>query len=274
MATFFDPKLTEKLTRVPYSVCEFVGRHRKQGCSEGEADIFHTLLENEAGALDLDIPSAGVFGPLVIRWEGDRIDLSKQDGFLGLPHWVESDFLKFTRCSARGILYCEHGTVASKIRESEIWQELKLLLVSGGGVPAVHTRRFLYLLQKRFGLPVYVLADNDTWGYFIFSVLRRGSVLPHQELPHLKLDDVRFLGGRAGEVDRKCLIRWESTWDARLRSLRRYPCFRSKAWQIEFDAFRRQRGKWEMAVLGNALGNPAFALDYLGGKIARRDWLS
>ena len=190
-----------------------------------------------------------------------------------MPHCVESDLLTFPRCSARGILYLEHGVVASKIRESGIWRELQLLLVCGGGVPAVHTRRFLHLLQKRFDLPVYVLADNDTWGYFIFSVLKRGSVLPHQELRHLKLDDVRFLGGRAGTVDRKYLIRWERAWDARLRSMRRYPCFRSKAWQAEFDAFRRQRGKWEVAILGNALSNPAFARDYLGGKIARRDWL-
>ena len=38
------------------------------------------------------------------------------------------------------------------------------------------------------------MVDNDTWGYFTFSVLKRGLLAPDAEQPCLQIDDLRYLG--------------------------------------------------------------------------------
>jgi len=37
-------------------------------------------------------------------------------------------------------------------------------------------RRLARRLNEEYKLPVYVLVDNDPWGYYIYSVVKQGSI--------------------------------------------------------------------------------------------------
>ena len=242
----------------------------------GETDIFHALFEDEQW---LSEPTHAIAGPLTVHQRGRKpIDLRKRK-WISLPAWVESDALNFTIHGAKGILAIEKGTVFARLAESAHMRHLNMIFVGTMGIPKVATRRVLHRLSEQSGLPIYLLADNDTWGYFIFSVLKRGMMAPHLALPYLAVPKIRFLGARAGEWTKTgrppehVLIFWKKYWNLRLRAMRTYPCFKSRSWQDEFSAFERQGGKFEAVALLGIMGTKSFVREYLEEKLKGRLWL-
>ena len=157
--------------------------------------------------------------------------------------------------------------------------ESNLILVSGIGIPRLPTRRVLHRLSTEFNLPVYVLCDNDTWGYFMFSVLKRGLMGPHVRYPFLAVQDLRYLGLRAGEYrslgfDEKLLIPWKRHYDIRINHLRKYSCFRGSKWQREFSDFRRQHGGFEVNAACGLLGTKTFLRKCILDKLDQGDFLT
>ncbi|MCZ7647827.1 MAG: hypothetical protein M5U26_21650 [Planctomycetota bacterium] len=245
---------------------------------DGELEAFADIFESET-YLDAN---AEVIGPLEWcahgkprQWLGKKRGKPQQ-----LPVWVEPDGLKLFGTGAQGVLCVEKASIALRLNRARAWERLNLIQVCSSGVPRARARRFLHRLSDEFKLPVYVLADNDLWGYFIFSVLKRGRLNPGACLPQLATQDVRFLGVRAGEASRCLRVEsarvtssWQKRWDLRLKFMREYPCFRSKAWQREFDAFKRQGGKVEVEAITGILSAKGIADDYLAPKLQARDWL-
>jgi len=241
------------------------------GFIDGELDIFRSLIRNEQAVHSDDLCVAA--GPLVLLSDGDEIDYSRQGkGLTVIPR--DGSVL---RCSARGVLVTESSVIALRLAEMELWKRFRMLLVSSRGLPHPQTRSLLRRLQDQFRLPIYLLADNDTWGYFIFSVLKRGTLAPGASDPKRALKDVRFLGVRAGDFaelgEERCLLRWEALWDSRLAAMSRYPCFRSRSWKAEFRRFREQNGKAEIAAL-RVWHDRRRASEYLSRKLTSGEWLT
>jgi DNA topoisomerase-6 subunit A len=250
---------------------------RRGGFSDWELDVFESLIRNERNSPD-DDELCSATGPLIFVSDGDTVDLARQGrGLMAIPRDVDEGSLQFKRCDARGILLSEIPVIAGTLAQTRLWKRLNLILVSSRGMPTVQTRRFLHRLEKAFKIPVYVLADNDTWGYFIFSVLKRGGLAPGLEVPSLAVKDVRFLAVRAGDFAAQGrenrLIHWEPLWDLRLAAMRKYPCFRGRAWQQEFRRFKQQNGKAELAAFP-VWHNERRAQDYLSKKLSRGEWLT
>jgi DNA topoisomerase-6 subunit A len=244
------------------------------GFVDGELEIFRSLVRNERTVDPDDLCAAA--GPLVLLSDGDEVDYSRQGkGLTAIPRDVTG--LELLRCRARGILFIETGVIALRLAEMELWKRFRLLLVSSRGLPHPQARSLLRRLQDQFRLPIYLLTDNDTWGYFIFSVLKRGALAPGATDPKLALKDVRFLGVRAGDFaelgEENRLLRWEALWDSRLAAMGRYPCFRSRSWKDEFRRFREQKGKAEIAAL-RLWHDRRQASDYLNRKLKGGEWLT
>jgi DNA topoisomerase-6 subunit A len=232
-----------------------------------------------------------ICGPMRGKLDGRRINYARPRSAVTIRGWTEYPRLTFDRCSARGVLLLEKGTSFNRLIKAGLWQKSQMLVVCGGGIPRVGTRRILHRLAEQYRLPVYLVADNDTWGYYIFSVLKRGSAAPHVSYPDLAVKDVRYVGLRAGDppapADRlRVALKWKAQWDPRLRALAKYSCFRSAAWQRELKAFRRQESKVEIDALSNWLHivksgevvrqieTMPYLIDLIMSRIERREWLS
>ena len=48
-------------------------------------------------------------------------------------------------------------------------------------------------------MPVYCLLDNDPWGYYIYSVIKQGSINLAYESARMAIPDARFLGLRCSD---------------------------------------------------------------------------
>ena len=49
-------------------------------------------------------------------------------------------------------------------------------------------------LHAELKLPVYVLVDNDPWGFYIYSVVKQGSINLAFESMRMAVPDARFIG--------------------------------------------------------------------------------
>ena len=63
-------------------------------------------------------------------------------------------------------------------------------------------RRLLHRLHNELKLPVYCLLDNDPWGYYIYSVLKQGSINLAYESKRMAIPDAKFVGLRSIDFER------------------------------------------------------------------------
>ncbi len=244
------------------------------GYYDCEARIFEHSARSESSLMDCTTLS----GPLQFRLDRRRVVSfrGRQRRTISLRGWIESDRLKFDECRATGILFYEKLTHFNLFSGMPAARDLNLLFITGNGVPGTSTRRVLHRLQQQFSLPVYLIADNDTWGYFIYSVLKRGSVAPHVTYPELAVRNVKYLGMRAGDVGDEfggetVLLPWKERWAGRIRAMSKYQCFRAGAWQQELKAFRKQRGKIEWDSFSYVLARKVSAR--ILTRLRSGDWL-
>ena len=62
-------------------------------------------------------------------------------------------------------------------------------------------------LHEEYKLPVYVLVDNDPWGYYIYSVVKQGSINLAFESERMAIPKAKFIGLSSADPDRYGLPR-------------------------------------------------------------------
>ena len=134
-------------------------------------------------------------GPITLIDKGDEIDCSRMgSGGYGIPSIVEPEVIQFKKCDAKFILHVEKDTVWQRFNEDKFWKKHNCLLTHGGGQPPRGVRRMLYRLHNELKLPIYCLLDNDPWGYYIYSVIKQGSINLAFESKRMAIPDARYLG--------------------------------------------------------------------------------
>ena len=68
-------------------------------------------------------------------------------------------------------------------------------------------RRLLHRLHNELKLPIYCLLDNDPWGYYIYSVIKQGSINLAYESQRMAIPDAKFLGLRSNDFQRVQAVR-------------------------------------------------------------------
>ncbi len=280
--TLFEPdylKHAPGYRKFPYPLIIREFAQREESRFGGyEASIFDDVLDYEhscyLGSHTL------MAGPITIQIPGKRSQvLDKIKLPYEVPAWVEPDGLRISKSRAKGVLLIVNATTFSGLLRANAPSMLNMIMVCSMGIPRVPTRRLLHRLGKEHGLWTFLLADNSTWGYFIFSVLKRGLLAPHGQCPYLAVSKLRYLGLRAGDwkklgLNRDILISWKPHWSVRLKRLRKYSCFQSREWQDEFEAFNSQKGSLEVAAPMGKLGHQEFLNNYLQKRLAHRDFIS
>lgn len=207
--------------------------------------------------LHLYAKNAGAMvGPITLVDSGDEIDCSRMgSGGYSIPSIVEPETVQFKKCDARFILHVEKDTVWRRFNEDKFWVEHKCILTHGGGQPPRGVRRLLNRMHHELELPVYCLLDNDPWGYYIYSVLKQGSINLAYESKRMAIPAARYLGLRSIDFERCGLspsvrINLNDQDIKRAKQIAEYPWFeKKKPWQKEIETMLKNGFKLEVEAL-------------------------
>ncbi len=106
-------------------------------------------------------------------------------------------------------------------------------------------------------LPVLCLLDNDPWGYYIYSVIKQGSINLAYESQRMAVPDAKFLGVSSFDYTRCGLnddvkIGLDKTDINRARQIMKYPWFKDKRpWIKEVQKMLSNGFKMEVEALIN-----------------------
>lgn len=217
-------------------------------------------------------------GPMTIVDNENDIDLSAMgSGGWGVPSIVEADVIQFKKVRAEFVLLIEKGAVWNRFNQDRFWDKHKCMIIHGGGQPPRGVRRLIYRMHNELKLPVYVLVDNDPWGYYIYSVVKQGSINLAFESQRMAIPAARFIGMSsfdAEKFDIPTQIPMPLTDEdrRRAREIREYPWFQQKAWQREIKHMESLGVKLELEALSSK--NFKFITEtYLPRKLREKDWL-
>lgn len=195
-------------------------------------------------------------GQITLNDSGDEIDCSRMgSGGYGIPSIVEPDRIEFVKCDADFVLHVEKNTVWSRFNEDKFWRKYNCILTHGGGQPPRGVRRLLNRMHNELGLPVYCLLDNDPWGYYIYSVIKQGSINLAYESKRMAIPEAKFLGLRSVDYERcelspSVTIRLNDTDVKRAKQIAAYPWFEhKKPWQKEIKKMLSNGFKLEVESL-------------------------
>jgi DNA topoisomerase-6 subunit A len=237
--------------------------------------MLDTLREN----LNLKADRKGYLaGRVTLVDMGDRINCARM-GSSGwaIPSDVENSIIKFEAVDAEYILVIEKDAVWQRLNEDKFWKKHKCLIITGKGQPARGTRRLINRLHKEFKLPVYVLCDADCYGYYIYSVIKQGSINLSFLSDRLGTPDAKYIGLTTLDVDkfaipRNVTIKMNNLDIKRTKELLQYMWFKPKEWQKELKNMLKVGYKLELEAL-SAKGIRFISEKYLPEKIRQQDFL-
>lgn len=217
-------------------------------------------------------------GPITVRDTGDEIDLRRMgSGGWSVPSIVEENRIQFLQHEADFVLFVEKGAVWSRLNEDRFWKTHKCILIHGGGMAARGTRRILRRLNEELKLPIYVLTDNDPWGFYIYSVIKQGSINLAYESTRMAVTKARFLGLSSFDAEEFKLgsnvsMALKDEDRNRAEQLMKYEWFADKRWQAELAHMKKTEKKYELEALSSR-GIRFITEEYIPQKIKNRRWL-
>ena len=218
-------------------------------------------------------------GDITINDSGDVLNCSRVgSGGYSIPSIVEPDVIKFLKHNVKFVLHVEKDTVWRRFYEDRFWEKHQCIVSHGNGQPPRGVRRMLYRLHHELNLPIYCLLDNDPWGYYIYSVLKQGSINLAFESKRMAIPDARYVGLRSVDFERCGLspsvtIKLNDTDKKRARQIAGYPWFeKKKAWQKEIRKMLDNDFKLEVeALISKDISY--VTEEYVPSRLRDRDWL-
>jgi DNA topoisomerase-6 subunit A len=218
-------------------------------------------------------------GPITVFDSGDEIDCSRMgSGGYSIPSITEPDVIRFKEHKAKFVLHVEKDTVWRRFNEDKFWKKYNCILTHGQGQPPRGVRRLLNRLHHELKLPVYCLLDNDPWGYYIYSVIKQGSINLAFESQRMAIPEARYIGLRSIDFERCDLspsvqIRLNDTDVKRAKQIAQYPWFeKKKPWQKEIRKMLDNGFKLEVESLISK-DISYVTEEYVPARLRDHDWL-
>ena len=215
-------------------------------------------------------------GKIILEDSGDTIDCSKLGrGGYSVPSIT--DELVFRKVDAKFILYMEKASIFERLNEDKFWQKNNCCLVTSQGQTTRGIRRLLQRLSEEKNLPIYVLVDNAPWGWYIYSVVKYGSIALAHASERLTIPNVKLLGITCDDIVKydlkKQLIKLNDQDTTRLKQISEYEWFKdNKEWQRQFKMMKEFNGKVEIQALATR-GISFISEVYLPSKIKNKEFL-
>lgn len=218
-------------------------------------------------------------GPMTIVDSGDTIDLRRMgSGGWSVPSIVEDNVIQFRKCEADYVLLVEKDAVWRRLNEDRFWVRSKCLLLHSQGMAPRGVRRMLYRMHHELKLPIYVLVDNDPWGFYIYSVVKQGSINLAYESVRMAVPAARFIGLSSMDMERFELpahvtMKLNDQDVQRAKQMLEYPWFQKRTWQREIRTMLRNKVKLELEALSSR-GISFISEEYLPKKLKDKQWLA
>ncbi len=276
---------------------EFVGRDKTASIRELYYQLKHTIPgtkentfddQSESDPLIVDLETAlGVLreelhlkaddkgtliGRIRIEDSGDVIDCSKlgRSG-LSVPSIVEH--YKFMDFEADYVLVIETGAMFDRLVEERFHLKNDCIMVSTKGQAARGCRRLVHRLRNELNLPVIMFTDGDPWGYYIYSVMKAGSMALAHESRRLGTPSMNLVGMTMTDIDTYGLDKVTETLKEvdrkRIKELLQYPWFRKKQWKKELELMAKKGVRIEQQALASK-SLEFVAEEYLPEKIEKK----
>lgn len=251
-----------------------------QSESDGIIEDLEVAINVLREELHLYAKNAGAMvGEITLIDSGDTIDCTRMgSGGYSIPSIVEPEVVQFAECNAKFVLHVEKDTVWRRFNEDKFWRTHQCILTHGGGQPPRGVRRLLYRLHHELNLPIYCLLDNDPWGYYIYSVIKQGSINLAYESKRMAIPEARFLGLRSKDfvecgLSNSVKINLNETDRKRARQIAKYPWFaHKKAWQKEIEQLLENGFKLEVeALISKDISY--VTEEYTPTRLKNQDWL-
>lgn len=217
-----------------------------------------------------------VAGNVIIKDRGDTIDWSKLgSGGWSIPSTV--DEIDFKKVDAEFVLVVEKNAGFERLHEDKFWQKNKCILIGTGGQPSRGTRLLIQMLNSEFNLPVYVFCDADSFGAYIYSVIKYGSMSLAHISDKIATPDAKYIGLTISDVYeydlKKCTIKAKEIDIKRAKELLNYEWFKKNPrWVRELNLMIEKGIKAEIEALSHR-GLKFMSETYLPEKLEKRDFL-
>lgn len=216
-----------------------------------------------------------LYGNIRIIDAGDTINCAKLGrGGYGIPSTVEE--LQFEDVKAEFALVIETAAMYERLVEEQFSKKNNAILVATQGQAARGVRRLIHRLSDEAKLPVIVFTDGDPYGYYIYSVIKMGSI----NLAYLSTDlgtpKCKFVGMTMTDIEKYGLEKvTEKLKDMDIKRLKEeleYPWFQERRWQNELKKMMKGGVRIEQQALANK-SLEFVAKKYLPEKISREEFL-
>src|SRR3989338_10096847 len=217
-----------------------------------------------------------VAGNVVIKDRGDSIDWSKLgSGGWSIPSTV--DEIDFKSVDAEKVIVVEKNAGFERLHEDKFWQKEKCILIGTGGQPSRGTRLLIQRLNQEFKLPVYVFCDADSYGFYIYSVIKSGSISLAHISDRIATPSAKFLGLTVSDIYKydlkKATIKAKDVDIKRAKELLNYDWFKKNPkWQKEINLLIEKGIKAEIEALSHR-GLKFMSETYLPEKLKKKDFL-
>jgi len=216
-----------------------------------------------------------VVGNVVIEDRGDTIDWNKLgSGGYSIPSNVEE--IKFKKVKADYILVVEKNAAWERLNEDKFWQKQNCILLGVQGQAARGARRLIQRLSQEFQLPVYVFVDADSYGWYIYSVIKYGSISLAHVSDRLGTPNAKLIGLTISDIDKFGLknftIKAEDVDIKRAQEMLKYEWFQKPEWQKELKLMIQRKIKAELEALSGR-GLKFMSEVYLPQKIKNKEFL-
>lgn len=247
---------------------------------QSESDPLIVDLETMLGVLREELhlkadDKGTLIGKIVIEDSGDLIDCSKlgRSG-LSIPSIIEH--YKFKKVEADYVLVIETGAMFDRLVEEKYHLKNNCIMVSTKGQAARGCRRLVHRLAHDLNLPVIMFTDGDPWGYYIYSVMKTGSMALAHESRRLGTPGVRFVGMTMTDIKEydleKVTEKLKDVDKKRISELLQYPWFQKKEWKKELELMEEMGVRIEQQALASK-SLEFVAEEYLPEKIGRKELL-
>ncbi len=216
-----------------------------------------------------------LYGNIRIVDAGDTINCAKLGrGGYGIPSTVED--LEFAEVKADFALVIETAAMYERLVEEKFAKRNNAILVATQGQAARGVRRLIHRLSKEVGLPVYVFTDGDPYGYYIYSVIKMGSINLAYLSTELGTPGCKFIGMTMTDIERygleKVTEKLKDLDVKRIKEEMKYAWFQDKRWQLELKKMLKGGVRIEQQALANK-SLEFVAKKYLPDKISRGEFL-
>src|SRR5574342_265983 len=161
------------------------------------------------------------------------------------------------------------------LRDSGDTIDLRRMGSGGWGVPSIVEQNVIQF--GRHEARYVLLIDKDPWGFYIYSVVKQGSINLAYESMRMAVPDARFVGLSSFDkglyqLPSNVAIKMDDGDVARARQMLAYPWFQAKQWQDQIQEMVRSGVKFELEALSRR-GISFITEEYLPKKLKDKDWL-